>query len=307
MHSTGWRIRESWGSSSVRWIVIDVSMPAILSSCSGESKMLARSKSERARRGRLISAPERSRNNAATLEPARCSACIERALAGEPFSAPGPPAGKELCLADRLGWDDRSERSESESEKVDAEKAEKKTKVEDEDANDDEDDGFKVHTKSAAQMSGKVSTGTYDDITLNCRDCNAEFIFTIGEQEFYATKGWTNQPSRCEPCKKAKKARFGEDAPVCYAFERGECDRGNSCKFAHPGTDHKGTGGGGGGGAGICYAFRDGNCSYGDSCRFSHDPNASDSRPSSRGPTGKCYAFAEGNCTRGDSCRFSHD
>ena len=198
-------------------------------------------------------------------------------------------------------------RSESDSEKVDAEKAEKKTKVEDEDANDDEDDGFKVHTKSAAQMSGKVSTGTYDDITLNCRDCNAEFIFTIGEQEFYATKGWTNQPSRCEPCKKAKKARFGEDAPVCYAFERGECDRGNSCKFAHPGTDHKGTGGGGGGGAGICYAFRDGNCSYGDSCRFSHDPNASDSRPSSRGPTGKCYAFAEGNCTRGDSCRFSHD
>ena len=105
----------------------------------------------------------------------------------------------------------------------------KKTKVDTEDTADgadDDDDGFKVHTKSASAAAGKVSAGTYEDRALNCRDCDAEFIFTIGEQEFYATKGWTNVPTRCEPCKQAKKARFGEDKPACYAFQRGECDRG---------------------------------------------------------------------------------
>ncbi|MBV9616240.1 MAG: zinc-ribbon domain-containing protein, partial [Ktedonobacteraceae bacterium] len=35
------------------------------------------------------------------------------------------------------------------------------------------------------------------DQTLYCRDCNQEFTFTTGEQEFYASRGLTNSPSRC--------------------------------------------------------------------------------------------------------------
>jgi len=35
------------------------------------------------------------------------------------------------------------------------------------------------------------------DRTLTCRDCNQEFTFTVGEQEFFAQKGFTNEPSRC--------------------------------------------------------------------------------------------------------------
>ena len=29
----------------------------------------------------------------------------------------------------------------------------------------------------------------YEDKTLVCKDCGAEFVFTAGEQEFYAEKG----------------------------------------------------------------------------------------------------------------------
>ncbi len=47
------------------------------------------------------------------------------------------------------------------------------------------------------------------DKTLTCRDCGAEFIFTAGEQEFYAERGFTNEPSRCPSCRAANKAARG--------------------------------------------------------------------------------------------------
>jgi CxxC-x17-CxxC domain-containing protein len=46
----------------------------------------------------------------------------------------------------------------------------------------------------------------YADKTLTCRDCNATFVFTSGEQEFYASRGFDNQPSRCPACRTARKA-----------------------------------------------------------------------------------------------------
>ena len=35
----------------------------------------------------------------------------------------------------------------------------------------------------------------YEDKTLVCKDCGQEFTFTAGEQEFYAEKGFVNEPS----------------------------------------------------------------------------------------------------------------
>ena len=45
----------------------------------------------------------------------------------------------------------------------------------------------------------------YEDKTITCKDCGAEFTFTAGEQEFYAEKGFANEPQRCKPCRDAKK------------------------------------------------------------------------------------------------------
>jgi len=43
------------------------------------------------------------------------------------------------------------------------------------------------------------------DQEIACRDCGAQFIFTEGEQEFYATKD-LSAPQRCKDCRAAKKA-----------------------------------------------------------------------------------------------------
>jgi RNase P subunit RPR2 len=43
------------------------------------------------------------------------------------------------------------------------------------------------------------------DKKLICKDCGQEFIFTVGEQEFYKEKGFTNEPVRCKSCRDAKR------------------------------------------------------------------------------------------------------
>ncbi len=56
----------------------------------------------------------------------------------------------------------------------------------------------------------------FEDKVLICRDCGAEFVFTAGEQQFYAEKGFQNEPVRCKACRDAKKASRGDRS------ERGE-------------------------------------------------------------------------------------
>ena len=45
----------------------------------------------------------------------------------------------------------------------------------------------------------------YEDKTLECVECGASFTFSASEQEFFATKGFTNEPKRCPQCREAKK------------------------------------------------------------------------------------------------------
>ncbi|MBI4318349.1 MAG: zinc-ribbon domain containing protein [Chloroflexi bacterium] len=48
-----------------------------------------------------------------------------------------------------------------------------------------------------------------EDKTLTCRECGREFVFTASEQEFFAQKGYTNEPGRCPECRAARKAERG--------------------------------------------------------------------------------------------------
>ena len=45
----------------------------------------------------------------------------------------------------------------------------------------------------------------FEDKTLKCKDCGEDFVFTAGEQEFYAEKGFQNEPQRCKTCRDARK------------------------------------------------------------------------------------------------------
>lgn len=44
------------------------------------------------------------------------------------------------------------------------------------------------------------------DKIITCKDCGKEFTFTVGEQNFYEQKGFTNEPVRCKECREKKKA-----------------------------------------------------------------------------------------------------
>ncbi len=51
------------------------------------------------------------------------------------------------------------------------------------------------------------------DKTLTCVECGYEFTFSVGEQEFFASKGYTNEPKRCTQCRGARKSQqqgFGD-------------------------------------------------------------------------------------------------
>jgi hypothetical protein len=45
----------------------------------------------------------------------------------------------------------------------------------------------------------------FTDKSILCPDCGTNFTHTAGEQEFYASKGFTNEPKRCPPCRQTKK------------------------------------------------------------------------------------------------------
>lgn len=45
----------------------------------------------------------------------------------------------------------------------------------------------------------------FEDITITCRDCGREFVFTANEQKFYKDKGFKNRPKACKACRDAKK------------------------------------------------------------------------------------------------------
>jgi len=45
----------------------------------------------------------------------------------------------------------------------------------------------------------------FQDRSLTCRDCRETFVFSSGEQAFFASKGLTNDPQRCPTCRAAAK------------------------------------------------------------------------------------------------------
>ncbi len=50
---------------------------------------------------------------------------------------------------------------------------------------------------------------SFQDKALTCNDCRTEFVWTSGEQEFYASRGLQNAPGRCPSCRAARRAGGG--------------------------------------------------------------------------------------------------
>jgi CxxC-x17-CxxC domain-containing protein len=68
--------------------------------------------------------------------------------------------------------------------------------------------------------------GGYQDRVLHCRDCGNEFVWTAGEQAFYASKNLVNTPARCPSCRAAGRAeRTGGASNRVREFFPAVCDR----------------------------------------------------------------------------------
>ena len=111
--------------------------------------------------------------------------------------------------------------------------------------------------------------------------------------------------------------------PVCFDFQKGDCLRGSSCRFAHD-TMHSPSGSSSSGphrqgGQAVCFAFQEGTCFRGERCKFRHvpsrmqgaglapplSPNRS-SGDSFRAPRKICFDYQRGMCSR-SSCKFAHE
>jgi len=45
----------------------------------------------------------------------------------------------------------------------------------------------------------------FEDKTLKCVDCGKDFTFSADEQEFFAERGFQNEPKRCLECRSEKR------------------------------------------------------------------------------------------------------
>ncbi|MCL5779707.1 MAG: zinc-ribbon domain containing protein [Bacillota bacterium] len=76
----------------------------------------------------------------------------------------------------------------------------------------------------------------FQDKNLSCKDCGSEFAFTVSEQEFYAEKGFTNEPGRCPDCRAARKAanrgnNYGYQERQMYNVTCSDCGKETQVPF----------------------------------------------------------------------------
>ena len=50
---------------------------------------------------------------------------------------------------------------------------------------------------------------SFQEKSIQCFDCGTAFAFTVEEQEFFSSKGYTNEPKRCPTCRQSRKERQG--------------------------------------------------------------------------------------------------
>ena len=57
---------------------------------------------------------------------------------------------------------------------------------------------------------------SFQDKSIQCFDCGTTFTFSAGEQEQFASKGYTNEPKRCLSCRQKRKTRQYGDSGNSY-------------------------------------------------------------------------------------------
>jgi len=66
--------------------------------------------------------------------------------------------------------------------------------------------------------SAARSDERYTDQTIACADCGADFVWTAGEQQYFAEHELLNRPKRCKSCR-AKKRPYNREAQQRYRHQ----------------------------------------------------------------------------------------
>ncbi len=72
------------------------------------------------------------------------------------------------------------------------------------------------------------------DKTLQCKDCGNDFPFTVRDQQFYAEKGFENEPQRCRDCRTSRKnTRPSGGAPAREQYDAvcAQCQQATTVPF----------------------------------------------------------------------------
>jgi CxxC-x17-CxxC domain-containing protein len=73
-------------------------------------------------------------------------------------------------------------------------------------------------------QGGGTDKVTFADKGLSCRECSVDFVFTAGEQAFFAEKGLMNEPQRCPECRAARRReRLGREPREMHAVVCAAC------------------------------------------------------------------------------------
>ena len=78
---------------------------------------------------------------------------------------------------------------------------------------------------------------SFENKSIQCSDCGVTFTFTVEEQEFFASKGYTNEPKRCPSCRAARKAgrsgygSYGRSQRQMYPAVCAQCGKDTEVPF----------------------------------------------------------------------------
>jgi CxxC-x17-CxxC domain-containing protein len=80
------------------------------------------------------------------------------------------------------------------------------------------------HQGAANDQGGGTFEVTFADKGLTCRECGTGFVFTAGEQSFFAEKGLMNEPQRCPECRAVRRReRLGREPREMHAVVCAAC------------------------------------------------------------------------------------